>query len=1163
MMTRAAVLAVLAFAASAVFGADPFTQNIRPTEPLSPREQAKTFHLPPGFKIELVAGDPDIGKPMNIAFDHRGRLWVTSTTTYPFPSPADRAGKDTIKVITFNEDGSTKSIDTFAEGLNIPVGIVPYKEGCLAFSIPNITYYRDTDGDGKSDKAEPFYGPFDFSKDTHGMSSNYVRGFDGWIYGCHGFANDSTVKGRDGRAVHMFSGNTYRFRPDGSHIEVFTHGQTNPFGMCQDPLGNLYTSDSHSKPIYSLLRGGYYESLHPKHDGLGFAPAMMQHLHNSTAIASVIYYAADHFPPAYRDNLFVGNVVTSRINRDSLTHAGSSPVAKEEEDFVRSDDPWFRPIQIKLGPDGALYVSDFYNRIIGHYEVPLDDPRRDYARGRVWRISYDGPEPHAPLGKLPDFTAASVRDLVAALNHPNLVVRTMATDEMVDRAGAGAVSPLKALLEGAIVSPFEGRHALWALHRLGALEGTTILDRMCDSRDAGTRVQCMRILAERGELTADNWGQLTAGLQDSDAMVRRAAADAMGRHPSPANVRPLLDLLTNTSPADTHLIHVVRMALRDQLRASGAFRGLDAMKLTDAEVGALTGLAIAVPTAESAGFLTRHIDRIADRGDTGRALRHAAQHVAPDDFDVLAGVIRGRFADDTDLQMDLLSSIRDGLTQRGAAPTPALRAWALELAATTLRGAGPVDTAWSNVPLPEAPTAVPWTYEQRRCADGVTARLLSSLPRGEQLTGTLRSRAFTIPPALSFYLCGHTGDPRVGPSNNKSRVRLVTADTREVLAETSPPRSDQAQLVTWQLAPFAGRSAYIEVTDGDTGGSYAWVAFGRLDPAVVPMPPASPSEAQRRQQDACLIAGAFGLNELAPDLSRLLASADSTADTRMAAARALAACGSTTGIPLLTQIVVDPAQPEPLREQIAGSLASVAGDSEPARGAMISAFRGASAHLQLRLATHLAATATGANALLDAVAQGNAPAAVLFDPAVVDRLGAANIPDLKARVGRLTRGLAAPDDAVRQTIANRVGTWRFLRPDPQHGAEVFAKNCAVCHQIDGKGTTVGPQLDGIGNRGLDRVVEDILDPNRNVDPAFRYETLRLADGTVLTALPRRDNGDTLTFTDSTGKELTISKSDVTKRSEGRGSLMPSNFADALPDNDFYDLVAYLMSHKAK
>lgn len=1159
--------ACLALAASAALApaqkrnvpGDPFSANIRPTDPLSPQDEAKSFHLPPGFKIELVAGDPDIGKPMNIAFDHKGRLWVSSTTSYPFPSPTEKPGKDAIKIITFNPDGSTKSITTFADGLNIPVGVLPYKDGCLAFSIPDISYFRDTDGDGKADKVEPFYGPFDFSKDTHGMSSNFVRGFDGWVYGCHGWANISTVHGLDNQSIYLPRGNTYRYRTDGSHIEIFTHGQTNPFGLCLDPLGNLYSADSHSKPIYSLLHGGYYESLVPEDDGLGFAPLMMHHLHGSTAIASVAYYAAEHFPAPFRDNMFVGNVVTSRINRDSLTHAGSSPVAHEEADFVTTDDPWFRPNQIKLGPDGALYVSDFYNKIIGHYEVPLNDPRRDYVRGRIWRITYDGPEPHAPLAKLPDFSAASAHDLVADLNNPNLAVRTLATDELTDRVGQPAVEPLTALLQGTPTA-FESRHALWALHRLGALDKSDLLDKFCDSPDAGTRVQCMKILAERTDLTPGNQARLTAGLQDPDAMVRRAAADAMGRHPSPANLRPLLDCLSHTDAADTHLVYTVRMALRDQLRAPDALKNLDESKLSESDSRTLTELCTAVATPASAGFLIRHIEQIADRGDTGVALRHAAQHASVADLDELASVVRQRFAKDTDLQLDLIDGIRQGLAQRGASPSPTLRAWAAELAAQSLRPDPAAEDAWTYVPLAGAPTANPWTYESRRCADGVKANLLSSLPRGEQLTGTLRSRPFPVPPKLSFYLCGHTGDPGA-PSNRKNHVRLIAIDTHEVLAETFPPRNDQASLVTWQLSSFVGRNAYLEFTDTDTGSAYAWLAFGRFDPAVVPMPRSSPSDAQRRQQDVCALAETFKLTELAPDLSRLLASSDSNAETRIAAARALAACGSDSGVPLLTKILVDAQQPEPLREQIAASLAPAAATSEPARAAFVSAFHGATARFQLLLATQLSSTAAGGSVLLDAVAQGAAPAAVLFDPAVVDRLSADNLPNLKPRLKELTKGLAAPDDAVRQTITNRVGTWRFIRPNAAHGAEVFTKNCAICHSIDGHGAIVGPNLDGIGNRGLDRVVEDILDPNRNVDPAFRYSTLFLKDGTVFTGLQRRDNGDTLTFTDSTGKEVTVPKADITKRTESKSSLMPSNFADVIPQTDFYDLVAYLLSHK--
>src|SRR5688500_11809492 len=153
----------------------------------------------------------------------------------------------------------------------------------------------------------------------------------------------------------MRSVNTYRMRLDGSHIEMFTIGQINPFGMSMDPLGNIYTSDSHSKPIYQLLRGGRYEAFDRNtDDGLGLAPNMMDHLHGSTAIAGSCFYAADQFPAAYRDNVFVGNVVTGKINRDRLEYTGSTPRAIEQPDLLSTTDPWFRPVNTILGPDRAV-----------------------------------------------------------------------------------------------------------------------------------------------------------------------------------------------------------------------------------------------------------------------------------------------------------------------------------------------------------------------------------------------------------------------------------------------------------------------------------------------------------------------------------------------------------------------------------------------------------------------------------------------------------------------------------------------------------------------------------------------------------------------------------------------------------------------------------------
>src|SRR5262249_1588374 len=151
-------------------------------------------------------------------------------------------------------------------------------DSALVYSIPGVWRLTDTQGSGKADQRTLVI-TGQAHDDTHGMTGSFIEGFDGWIYAVHGFRNASHLKGTDGSTLALTSGNTYRFHPDASHLEVHSNGQVNPFGLCFDPLGNLYTSDCHTMPITLVLRGAYYQSFGRPHDGLGFAPDMTDHFY--------------------------------------------------------------------------------------------------------------------------------------------------------------------------------------------------------------------------------------------------------------------------------------------------------------------------------------------------------------------------------------------------------------------------------------------------------------------------------------------------------------------------------------------------------------------------------------------------------------------------------------------------------------------------------------------------------------------------------------------------------------------------------------------------------------------------------------------------------------------------------------------------------------------
>ncbi|MCC6287945.1 MAG: c-type cytochrome [Chitinophagaceae bacterium] len=656
-----------------LYSGSKFNEHIRSTIARTPEKERQGFKLPEGFEIQLYASEPDIGKPINFAFDAKGRMWVTQSFEYPFAAIPGK-GKDRVSILEDTDgDGKADKFIHFDDTLNIPIGILPVKDGAVAYSIPNVMRFTDADSDGKPESQQRLFGPFEY-KDTHGMVNNFTDGYDGWIYGCHGFTNRSNVAGADGDSIHLVSGNTIRFKADGSRIEHHTAGRINPFGLAFDELGYLYSTDCHTSPLYQLIKGGDY-SQWGKEEGMGFAPDMKPFENEATALAGLAYYADVLFPEEYRKNLFMGDVVASRVYRNSFSFKGSTPVGKREADFVLSEDPWFRPVDVKLGPDGAIYIADFYNSIIGHYEVPLDHPKRDRISGRIWRITYKGQS-----NKKQDLSIASVKELFAALNADNIKIRMEAANQLTDRIGKAAIEPAKAILQKKDVSTREYVHSLWVLHRLHALQDD-IIKTSATHADPVIRLHTMRVLNEQIDTSAALYPLITAALEDKDVHVRRAAVELMGRYVNADAVERLIAFRKKVEDFDTHMIYTIRLCLRNLLRHEFLMNEMAGRQWKNEDAAVLATVLVGVQTPASATFLYNYIKgNDVFKDEFPKVFMHMARFIPDAQLNavIAAGMEKG--SKDADLDYTIFKSIQDGIVRRGGKETAQFNEWGKNMA---------------------------------------------------------------------------------------------------------------------------------------------------------------------------------------------------------------------------------------------------------------------------------------------------------------------------------------------------------------------------------------------------------------------------------------------------------------------------------------------------
>lgn len=404
----------------------PHGQDRPPGPALTPAEALKKMTVPEGFHVELVASEPNLINPVAMTFDERGRIWITESLEYPRREAGP--GRDRVKVLESTRgDGKYDKITIFAEGLNIPSGIAVGHGGVWVANAPDILFYKEGPDGKAAGKPEVVVTGFGRT-DTHELPNSLVWGPDGWLYGLNGVFNYSHVK-QNGKEW-KFTCALFRIHPRTREFQLFCEGTSNPWGVALDTEGSFFVSACVIDHLWHLVETGYYHR-----QGGPYPPftwklgSIVKHKHQKAAYCGLHYFDSDAYPPEYREKLYMGNIHGGCINSDELTRDGSTYFAKPRPDFLSANDQWFMPVSQKTGPDGCLYVLDWYDRYHCYQDANRDPKGIDRLNGRLYRVVY---KDYKAPGKF-DLGKETDLQLTERLSSPNVYFRDAAQRVLTQR----------------------------------------------------------------------------------------------------------------------------------------------------------------------------------------------------------------------------------------------------------------------------------------------------------------------------------------------------------------------------------------------------------------------------------------------------------------------------------------------------------------------------------------------------------------------------------------------------------------------------------------------------------------------------------------------------------------------------------------------------------
>jgi glucose/arabinose dehydrogenase/azurin len=505
------------------------------------------FTLPEGYEANLFASEQDfpLAKPVALAFDARGRLWVATMPTYPQYIPGVPLHDKIVILEDTNGDGKADKHTVFADNLYLPLGFEFGNGGVFVSQEPDLVFLKDTDGDDVADVREVVLSGFG-SEDSHHATHAFTYGQDGGIYFNEGTFLNTQVETPYG-PIRSYNGATYRFEPRTGKLDHYiSYPYYNPWGNIFDKWGTHLVGDASDGSNYFAppMTGKInYPDKHPRIN-----------MFTTTRVrptAGLEIVSSRHFPDDVQGNLLINNAIGFQgIKQHQILPDKSAITSKEVEPLLQSSDPNFRPVDLEFGPDGALYVVDWYNPLISHGENPPRDPARDRVHGRIWRVSYK----NKPLLKTIDISKQTIPQLLDNLKEHEDRLRYRSRILIREQAPEKLIPELEKWLKGLNKNDKNYEHnlleALWLYQDFHVIN-KPLLTTLLNAKDFKARAAAVRIVRYWKDYLPEALAMLSRAVQDTEPRVRIEAITALSYFESEEAVSAAVSVLKQ--PTDYYL----------------------------------------------------------------------------------------------------------------------------------------------------------------------------------------------------------------------------------------------------------------------------------------------------------------------------------------------------------------------------------------------------------------------------------------------------------------------------------------------------------------------------------------------------------------------------------------------------------------------------------